>query len=399
MPSSPYAGDTAPSGTASAAQPGSDGSRPPHVAVGAVQVLPVRGIPEVRPGDELALLIQTACAATGLVLSPGDLVVVSSKVVSKAMGLWEDVRAEAVTRSTVRVVAERATFEGVTRVVESVAGPVMAAGGVDASNTGGSDRVLLLPDDPDGAATGLLDGLLRAAGLAPGSLGVVVTDTAGRPWRGGQTDFALGAAGVLVIDDLRGGVDADGRPLAVTSRALADEVAAAADLVKGKVSAVPVAVVRGLGPLLRGSAGSPVAAAAPDAATGARSLVRTGPTDWFRMGHLEAVRAALGVPPGSAESEAVGIRPLHRETLPDRVARVVRLALHGTAETAAVEHAGSTIAVRAADDFALGSTMTRLLTAAWTEDLELVTVERNSDDRADGLVWLTITDLAPPPSV
>ena len=316
---------------------------------------------------------------------------------SKALGLWGDVRAEAVRRSTVRVVAERATFEGVTRVVESVAGPVMAAGGVDASNTGGSDRVLLLPDDPDGAAAALLDGLLLATGLAAGSLGVVVTDTAGRPWRGGQTDFALGAAGVLVIDDLRGGVDADGRPLAVTSRALADEVAAAADLVKGKASAVPVAVVRGLGSLLRPSADSPAAAAGLDSATGARSLVRTGPSDWFRMGHLEAVRAALGVPPGSAESEAVGIRPSHREPLSDRIARVVRLALSGSTETVTAEAAEASVILRSADAFALGAASARMVAAGWTEDLALTAGDRTPDDHGTGVLRLDITDLAPSP--
>ncbi|MEO7070415.1 MAG: coenzyme F420-0:L-glutamate ligase, partial [Nostocoides sp.] len=185
--------------------------------VDAIQIVPVRGLPEVAAGDDVAGLIQPACAAMGLTLFSGDIVVVSSKIISKAAGLWADTRTSAMEQSTVRVVAERATPEGVTQVVESVAGPVMAAGGVDASNTGGSDRLLLLPSDPDAAAAALLEGLLHLTGLPAGSLGVVVTDTAGRPWRTGQTDFALGSAGVLVLDDLRGAVDADGRPLAVTA--------------------------------------------------------------------------------------------------------------------------------------------------------------------------------------
>ncbi len=372
MVPSPYAGDSPPAGT--------------------LHVLPLRGIPEVATGSDLAQLIQSACAATGLALEPGDLVVVSSKVLSKAAGLWADSRTDAVERSTGRVVAERATFDGVTRVVESVAGPVMAAGGVDASNTGGSERVLMLPSDPDAVAASLLDDLLRVTGLAAGSLGVVVTDTAGRPWRAGQTDFALGAAGVVVLDDLRGGVDADGRPLAVTARAVADEVAAAADLVKGKASAVPVAIVRGLPALLLPvRSGSPTPSS-PTERPGAGSLVRTGPGDWFHLGHLEAVRAALGVSPGSSDSAAVGIRPLHPEALADRIARVVRLALAGPVGSTSIEVAGGLITVRAAEDFDLGVVVTRLVVAGWTEDLELTTAARQA-----GLVRLIVTDLAPTP--
>lgn len=365
-------------------------------AGGVIQILPIRGIPEVRSGDDLAGLIQSGCAATGLALQQGDVVVVSSKVLSKAAGLWADTRTEAVERSTVRVVAERATVDGVTRVVEAVAGPVMAAGGVDASNTGGSDRLLLLPSDPDAAAGALLAGLLRVAGLSAGSLGVIVTDTAGRPWRAGQTDFALGAAGVVVLDDLRGRVDADGRPLAVTARAVADEVAAAADLVKGKARAVPAAVVRGLSGVLSPASasghGAPVDV--PASSAGARSLLRSGASDWFRMGHLEAVRAALGVEPGSETSSAVGVRPLRQEPVLDRVDRLLRLALAGAEGTGVVQRVeadGSTITIRGDDEFGLGVAATRLLVGGWTEDLALTAAER-----APGLVRLTVTDLAPP---
>ena len=140
------------------------------------------------------------------------MLVVSSKVASKALGLVGTDREAAVAAATVRVVAERAMEGGrVTRVVESAAGPVMAAAGVDASNTGSSDGVLLLPEDPDGVCASLLQAWQRAFGLT--RLAVVLTDTSGRPWRVGQVDFALGAAGLRVLDDLRGEGDADGRAL------------------------------------------------------------------------------------------------------------------------------------------------------------------------------------------
>jgi coenzyme F420-0:L-glutamate ligase/coenzyme F420-1:gamma-L-glutamate ligase len=207
-------------------------------------VIGLTGIPEVRAGDDLAALIGEAGDRVGGLVE-GDLVVVSSKIVSKALGLWAvgDARGDAVEDQTVRVVAERLSGDRVTQIVQSTAGPVMAAAGVDASNTGGREDVLVLPSEPDAEADRLRVALRERSELT--RLGVVVTDTAGRPWRSGQVDFALGAAGVTVVDDLRGRHDADGRPLTVTARALVDELAAAADLVKGKADAIPAAVVRG----------------------------------------------------------------------------------------------------------------------------------------------------------
>ena len=270
-----------------------------------VSLIPLLGMPEVRPGDDLASLVLDAVSANGMALRDGDLLVVSSKVASKALGLTAPAgdRAAAVLGQARRVVAERDTPLGVTRVVEAVAGPVMAAAGVDASNTGADDVVLLLPQDPDAVACDLRDAIARRT---PGvAVGVVLSDTAGRPWRVGQTDFALGSAGVRLVDDLRGGHDADGRPLNVTERCVGDEIAAAADLVKGKASGVPVALVRGL-----------AAVVAPGTvAPGARSLVRTGPSDWFGSGRVEAVRAALrrrgGHGPGSRGRHPVGPAGVH----------------------------------------------------------------------------------------
>jgi coenzyme F420-0:L-glutamate ligase / coenzyme F420-1:gamma-L-glutamate ligase len=279
-----------------------------------VELIPLLGMPEVQAGEDLAALVVTSAAAAGASLVDGDIVVVSSKVVSKSLGLWADSSdpGQAVAGQTVRVVAERRTGDRVTRVVESVAGPVMAAAGVDASNTGGRDALLLLPVDPDAEAQWLRQSLLAATGLSV--VGVVVSDTAGRPWRAGQTDFALGAAGLRVVDDLRGGVDADGRLLGVTTRSVADELAAAADLVKGKADAIPAAIVRG----------APWATAGRG--PGARSLVRTGREDWFAYGHAEAIRSSLGVPPGSTGAEALGIPDVVSEPVAVRVERAAVVA-------------------------------------------------------------------------
>lgn len=310
---------------------------------GALVVLPLRAMGEVPPDGLAALgasLADAALAHGGI--AAGDVLAVSSKVVSKALGLRvpEGRREEAVASATVRVVAERATMRPagpvgpagspprVTRVVEAVAGPVMAAAGVDGSNVGDARSVLLLPEDPDGCADALRAAVAEASGVPAGRLAVVVTDTAGRAWRTGQVDLALGCSGLRPQLDHRGAVDADGRPLAVTSRAVADEIAAAADLVKGKVDGVPAAVLRGLAGLLD-----------PDG-PGARSLVRTGPGDWFALGHVEAVRAALGVPPGSAAATEVGLPATGEEPLADRVGRVVALAWVGGGGGADVESAG-----------------------------------------------------------
>lgn len=300
------------------------GDEPAEQMPGALIVLPVRGMPEIAVDDDLGAAVVAAIEATGqrsTQLRLGDIVVVTSKIISKALGLTavaEDPRARTalVRQESTRVVTERATHHGLTRVVAARSGPVMAGAGIDGSNTGGA-QLLLLPHDPDAAARQVREQLIAAG--APTRLGVIVSDTAGRAWRVGLTDLALGLAGVTPLDDLRGAVDADGRDLSVTVRCLADEIAAAADLVKGKVAGVPVAVVRGLSGL--------VAEPTRDDGDGARALVRSGPQDWFALGRAEAVRAALGIEPGSATSEQVGIASVHPESVPERTARALRAAL------------------------------------------------------------------------
>ena len=340
--------------------------------VAGVEVIPVPGIPEISAGDDVGAVVVAALRAAGLELRGGDIVVVASKVVSKAHGLRRYAsRDSVIADETVRVVAERRAGDRVTRIVEAVAGPVMAAAGVDESNVGDAGGVLVLPRDPDEAAAELLAEVRGALGWAVDApLGVIVSDTAGRPWRGGVVDFALGSAGVRVVEDHRGGVDADGRPLSVTVIAVADEIAAAADLVKAKAGALPVAIVRGL-PWALGR-GDRVGGALAGGGAGASTLVRRGPGDWFRLGPVEAVREALGVEPGSVESEAVGIRSVGQDPVEERLGRVLRLALHGfeAEATGAVTEVGITL--EASDAYGLGRVVERALVAAASEDLALV---------------------------
>lgn len=251
-------------------------------------VFGVPGLPEIAPGDDLPALITAAALAAGV--QPGDILAVTSKIVSKAEGriVAAADREQAITDETVRVVATREHPGGVTRIVENRLGLVMAAAGVDASNTA-DGTVLLLPLDPDGSAARIRASVESAVG---GAVGVIITDTAGRAWREGQTDIAIGASGVRLLDDLRGAHDANGKLLEVTAPAIGDEIAAAADLVKGKASGMPVAVVRGLSRHL------------DPAAPGGRSLIRPAADDMFYIGHREA--RAEGVEAGYAQGYADG---------------------------------------------------------------------------------------------
>ena len=227
-----------------------------------VWVVPLGGMPEVRPGDDLARLLLEAVGRAGLELADGDVLAVTSKVVAKAEGRLvplpvdpagrERALQEAVAAETARVVARRGRLV----IAETRHGLVGANALVDASNAGG-DRLVLLPADPDASAARLHAAL---AALCGHDVAVVVTDTLGRPWRLGQTDVAVGLAGMGAVDDWRGRVDGDGRPLEVTEVAV--------DLVKGKASRVPAALLRGV--------------ARPRGDGRARDLVRAPAEDLFR---------------------------------------------------------------------------------------------------------------------
>lgn len=244
-----------------------------HAAESKIEILPVEGLPEFRPGDSLS----GAIAAAARWLRSGDIVVVTSKVVSKVEGRLIRVPADPEERDRIR---RRLVFEESVRIIarkertlitENHLGIVQAASGVDASNVA-SDELALLPADPDASAHALRWGLRDRLGV---EVAVVVTDTMGRAWRVGQTDVAIGSSGLKVLHSYRGQVDRQGNELAVTEIAVADEVAAAADLVKGKLGAMPVAVVRGL---TIGAEGS-----------WARDLVRPVDEDLFRLGTEEAI--------------------------------------------------------------------------------------------------------------
>jgi coenzyme F420-0:L-glutamate ligase/coenzyme F420-1:gamma-L-glutamate ligase len=294
------------------------GDRPP----GVVSVIPLPGLPEVRAGDDLARLLLDGVAAAGERLRDGDVVAVTSKVVAKAEGRLvplpadpaerERVRRDTVAAEAVRVVARR----GPLVIAETRHGLVGANALVDASNAGG-DALVPLPLDPDASA-----GRLRAAlGAATGAdVAVVVTDTLGRPWRLGQTDVAVGLAGMGALADYRGRPDGDGRPLEVTETAVPDEVAAAADLVKGKLSRVPAALLRGV--------------ARPPGDGSARQLVRPAAEDLFRgAGAPEELLAFLvGGEPAAFLPDPVGPALVERaveaaaRALPGRAWAVVRVA-------------------------------------------------------------------------
>jgi coenzyme F420-0:L-glutamate ligase / coenzyme F420-1:gamma-L-glutamate ligase len=247
-----------------------------------VTVLPVNGLPEIAAGDDLAALIADAALA-GPGLLDGDILVITSKVVSKAEDrvVTAD-RDEAIEAETVRVVARR----GPTVISQTRHGLVLAAAGVDASNTA-PGTVVLLPADPDGSARRLRKAIGERCGAR---LGVIITDTMGRPWRAGQTDTAIGAAGVAPLRDHRGQPDTFGNLLEVTVAAVADEIAAAADLVKQKTTGVPVAVVRGLRELVTDAAGP-----------GAAALIRPAEEDMFRLGAADVLTARRTVREFTAE--------------------------------------------------------------------------------------------------
>jgi coenzyme F420-0:L-glutamate ligase/coenzyme F420-1:gamma-L-glutamate ligase len=237
--------------------------------MGLVTIFPVEGLPEITAGAELAGLIADA----GPSLADGDILVITSKIVSKAEGRVVQVdREQAIDAESVRVVARR----GPTRIVETRHGLVLAAAGVDASNTP-PGTVVLLPEDPDGSARRLRKALMDRLGVR---IGVLITDTLGRPWRAGQTDAAIGAAGVAPLRDYRGTPDTFGVALEVSVAAVADELAGAADLVKGKAAGIPVAVVRGLADLVTEADGP-----------GAQALIRPAAEDMFRYGSADVLAA------------------------------------------------------------------------------------------------------------
>lgn len=311
-----------------------------------IEILPLRGLPEVRPGDDLAAMI--ADAATELGLEDDDVVAVTQKVVSKAEGRLVDAaggKEPWVERESRRVLARRGDLV----IAETKHGLVCANAGVDASNV--PDGFLaLLPEDPDASAERIRTALDERAGVRTG---VVITDTFGRPWRRGLVEVAIGCAGFPALLDLRGTKDGHGRVLETTVLALADEVASAAGLVMGKADGVPAAVVRG------------IRAEAPPGA--AAEIVRPPDEDLFRSSPLSAISARRTV-------REFGEGTVPREAVVEAVAAAL---------TAPVPH-GSRHRARPWTWVVLESpgakrSLLDAMAAAWVRDLR-------GDDRAEAVI-------------
>ncbi|MFG3697466.1 coenzyme F420-0:L-glutamate ligase [Micromonospora sp. NPDC047620] len=297
-----------------------------------LEILPVPGIGHVSEGDDLAALIANAAPW----LRDGDVLVVTSKIVSKSEGRLVDVpadgperlaaRDEVLAAETARVVATR----GATRIVQTHHGFVMASAGIDASNVD-KTRLVLLPADPDASARALRAALRDRYHV---DVAVIITDTMGRPWRNGLTDVALGVAGMDAIRDHRGEVDPYGNELQLTQMAVVDELAGAGELIKGKCDQVPVAVVRGY-----------LTAPRPDDGAGAATLVRDAAMDLFSLGTAEA--RAAGLAAAATLPDAPNPTPPDRDAVRRAIAAVAGVVAPGTEFTLVTDEAVRTEMVTA----------------------------------------------------
>jgi coenzyme F420-0:L-glutamate ligase/coenzyme F420-1:gamma-L-glutamate ligase len=321
-----------------------------------VQIVAVPGIGRIAAGDDLSSIIAAQLPALAWPdgsssLRDGDIVVITSKVVSKAEGrvIAANSRDDVIAGESVRVIATKRTPRGDTRIVQTRHGLVMAAAGVDASNVE-AGLVVLLPVDPDASARALRSSLAAATGC---TIGVIVTDTMGRPWRMGVTDVAIGAAGITVLDDHTGRVDDFGRTLEMTVVAVADEVAAATDLVKGKLSGSPVAIVRGLGHYVSADDGD-----------GAAATVRPLEDDLFTLGTEEALAEGRRQAPFGRRT----VRAFTDEPVPDDV---ITRAVAAAVTAPAPHHSTPWRFIAMCDE----DSRTRLLDAMaqqWRDDLALL---------------------------
>jgi coenzyme F420-0:L-glutamate ligase/coenzyme F420-1:gamma-L-glutamate ligase len=314
-------------------------------AAGELSIFPVTGLPEFGPGDDLASAIAGATT-----LRDGDVVVVTSKIVSKAEdrlvtapedpGERDELRRQLVIQESRRILAQRNR----TLITENRLGIVAAASGVDNSNLR-RNELALLPEDPDRSAAWLRERLRELTGA---SVAVIVTDTMGRAWRRGQTDAAIGTAGLAVLHRYGGTVDAHGNELQVTEVAIADELAAAADLVKGKLGGIPVAVVRGLAPHDDGST--------------AKDLLRPVEDDLFNLGVVEAM--------AQGRRDAVPSRRSVRHFSPEPVDPADLRAAVADALTAPAPHHTHPVRFLWLRDRATRERLLTRMREAWREDLE-----------------------------
>lgn len=253
----------------------------------AISVIPVNEIPEIKPDDDLALIISKAVAASGLNIEEGDILVCAQKIISKAENRIVDLDKvepspyahtlskevskdprliEVILSETTKIIKmdQRKPEKG-RLIVETRGGVISANAGVDASNVSGGDMVTLLPIDSDKSADNLAAGLKEKLGI---DVAVIITDTVGRPWRDGLVDIAIGCSGIKALKDYRGETDSKGFELNATVIAIADEIASAAGLLMEKADSVPVVIVRGYNYDTVGS--------------GAKELIRNPEDDLFR---------------------------------------------------------------------------------------------------------------------
>ncbi len=228
-------------------------------------MFPIQGIGEVVSGDDVAGLLWEAITAGPITITDGDIVVITHKIVSKAEGRVASAATDAEYRAAVLTQAAAIIRRrGDLVITQTHHGFICANSGVDRSNIEG-DRIVLLPERPDRSAATIKK---RLEALSGATIAVIISDTFGRPWRRGLTDIAIGVAGMAAINDLRGTTDMHGRVLEVSEVAVVDEIAGAADLVMGKSTGIPAAIVRGL-------TWEPAAGRATD-------LVRPAAEDMFR---------------------------------------------------------------------------------------------------------------------
>lgn len=308
-----------------------------------IEIWGVESIPEIEAGDDLGQMLVGADAD----LQEGDILVVTSKVVSKAEGrVVAGTREDHLDAETVRVVARR----GDTRIVETRHGLVLAAAGIDASNVP-DGTVALLPVDPDASARNIRDTLKAETGV---DVAVIISDTMGRPWRDGVVDTAIGAAGLDMLWDLRGQRDTAGHLLEATVIAIGDELASAAELVKGKLAATPVAVIRGF----------PFTRSDPD--RGARPLIRPSADDMFRLGTREAKHQVV-TDSAPVVLGAEGQKRLNQNTDPALVQAALDAVVSDGVTLSASSDGGTVNA--SGDPLLVGIVLGRLLTALAAENL------------------------------